>query len=145
MAFNEQVLLARHRLGALAPDAMLFIEDKWATDDDADIRAAWDAAMVELGQRRYRIMPVPMEAECLTMVDNPRKGKNMFALGMLAWIYRRDLDRIRDQIAFAFRKKSETVFEQNVALVAAGTRLGGRASRLPRRRRAPRRRMTRKS
>ena len=45
VAFNEQVLLARHRLGALAPDAVLLVENKWATDDDAEIRAAWEQAM----------------------------------------------------------------------------------------------------
>ncbi|MEP6744239.1 MAG: 2-oxoacid:acceptor oxidoreductase family protein, partial [Gemmatimonadota bacterium] len=120
LAFNEQVLLARHRAGALAPDAVLLVEDKWATHEDADIRSAWTAAMVELSGCRYRIIPVPMEAECLTLVDNPRKGKNMFALGMLAWIYGRDMERIRDQIAHAFRKKSEAVFEQNMALLALG-------------------------
>ncbi len=54
VAFNEQVLLARHRLGALAPDATLLVEDKWATDDDADIRAAWDAA-----HGRAAAMPLP--------------------------------------------------------------------------------------
>lgn len=120
LAFNEQVLLARHRLGALAPDAVLLVEDKWATDDDADIRAAWVAGMAELSQRSYRIVPVPMEVECLTIVDNPRKGKNMFALGMLAYIYSRDLERIKEQIAYAFRKKSEAVYDQNVALLNLG-------------------------
>ncbi len=120
LAFNEQVLLARHRLGALAPDAVLLVEDKWATDDDADIRAAWGAGMAELSQRSYRIVPVPMEVECLTIVDNPRKGKNMFALGMLAYIYSRDLERIKEQIAYAFRKKSEAVYDQNVALLNLG-------------------------
>ena len=48
VAFNEQVLLARHRVGALADDAVLVIEDKWATHDDPDIRAAWTAGMAEL-------------------------------------------------------------------------------------------------
>ncbi len=120
LAFNEQVLLARHRLGALAPDAVLLVEDKWATDDDADIRAAWDQGLAELSHCRYRIIPVPMEAECLTLVDNPRKGKNMFALGMLACIYGRDMERIKEQIAYAFRKKSKAVFEQNAALLRLG-------------------------
>src|SRR5512144_2301122 len=90
LAFNEQVLLARHRLGALAPDAVLLVEDKWATHEDAEIRAAWEAGMAELSVADYRIIPVPMEAECLSVMDNPRKGKNMFALGMLAFIYGRD-------------------------------------------------------
>ncbi len=120
VAFNEQVLLARHRLEALAPDAVLLVENKWATDEDPDIRAAWEAAMTELSGRDYRIIPVPMEEQCLTVVDNPRKGKNMFALGMLACIYDRDMDRIRDQIAYTFRKKSEEVYTNNVALVELG-------------------------
>jgi 2-oxoglutarate ferredoxin oxidoreductase subunit alpha len=120
VAFNEQVLLARHRLGALAEDAVLLLEDKWATHEDEAVRAAWNAAMVELSSRRYRIIPVPMEEQCLSLVDNPRKGKNMFALGMLAWIYGRDLERISEQIAHAFRKKSEEVYRQSVELVKLG-------------------------
>ena len=122
IAFNEQVLLARHRVGALAPDARLLIEDMWATSDDPAIVAQWEAAMAELAGAGYRIIPVPMQEQCLTLVDNPRKGKNMFALGVLACIYGRDLERIRDQIAHAFQKKSSKVFDSNVALVELGHR-----------------------
>jgi 2-oxoglutarate ferredoxin oxidoreductase subunit alpha len=120
VAFNEQVLLARHRLGALAPDAVLLVEGKWSTHDDPEIRAAWDAAMAELSGHQYRIILMPMEAECLTLVDNPRKGANMFALGVLAWIYQRDMERVKDQIGIAFRKKSSAVYDQNVALLQLG-------------------------
>ena len=120
VAFNEQVLLSRHRLGALAEDAIILLEDLWATHANADIRAAWDRALDELSTRRYRIIRVPMEEQCLTIDENPRKGKNMFALGMLASIYDRSLDRIEEQIAYTFRKKSEEVYQRNVAL----TRLG---------------------
>ena len=120
IAFNEQVLLARHRLGALAHDAVLLVEDKWASSDDPAIRASWTAAMAELSAGAYRVIPVPMEEQCLTLVDNPRKGKNMFALGLLAWIYQRDLELIHQQIARTFRKKSEEVFRQNLALLQLG-------------------------
>ena len=120
VAFNEQVLLSRHRLGALAEDAIVLVEDLWATHDNPDIRAAWTRAMEELGKRRYTIIPVPMEARCLTIDENPRKGKNMFALGLLASIYRRDLERIEEQIAYTFRKKSDEVFQRNVALMRLG-------------------------
>jgi 2-oxoglutarate ferredoxin oxidoreductase subunit alpha len=54
------------------------------------------------------------------VVDNPRKGKNMFALGMLARIYSRDVERTREQIAHNFRKKSAKVYETNVALLDLG-------------------------
>jgi 2-oxoglutarate ferredoxin oxidoreductase subunit alpha len=120
VAFNEQVLLARHRVGALAPDAVVLVEDKWASHDDADIRAAWTQGMGELAGTGYRIIMVPMEERCLTLVDDPKKGKNMFALGMLACIYARDTVRIKEQIAHAFRKKSEQVYERNVALMQLG-------------------------
>ena len=120
VAFNEQVLLARHRVGALARDAVLLVENKWAESDDPAIQAAWTAAMTELSAAEYRIIPVPMEEQCLTIADNPRKGTNMFALGMLVWLYHRDLELVREQIGRAFRKKSEEVFQQNLALLQLG-------------------------
>jgi 2-oxoglutarate ferredoxin oxidoreductase subunit alpha len=120
VAFNEQVLLARHRLGALAPDAVVLLEDLWATHEDASIREAWTAALDELSGGTYRIIPVPMEQQSLTVTDSPRKGKNMFALGMLARIYSRDMERVREQIAHNFRKKSQKVYEKNVALLELG-------------------------
>ena len=122
LAFNEQVLLGRHRVGALAPDAIVLLESSWAAHDDPAIRGAYAAALTELGSRSYRIIPVPIEQECLTLVDNPRKGKNMFALGMLACIYQRDMARIEEQIAYAFRKKSEAVYKINVDLLRLGQR-----------------------
>ena len=122
VAFNEQVLLHRHRLGALAKDAIILIEDMWAAHDDPDIRKAWNDALEELGERSYRFVYVPMEQECLTIIENPRRGKNMFALGMLAWIYFRDLDKIRGLIAQEFGKKAQAIYEQNVALLERGYR-----------------------
>ncbi|HKW49271.1 MAG TPA: 2-oxoacid:acceptor oxidoreductase subunit alpha [Gemmatimonadaceae bacterium] len=120
VAFNEQVLLSRHRLGALAEDALILLDDLWATHPNPDIQAAWTRALDELSTRHYRIIRVPMEACCLTIDEQPRKGKNMFALGLLANIYGRDLKRIEEQIAYTFRKKSEEVYQRNVALMRLG-------------------------
>ena len=120
VALNEQALLGRHRLQALADDAIVLLEDMWATHDNEDIRAQWAAAMEELGARNYRIVPVPMQEQCLTLVENPRRGKNMFVLGILTWLYGRDTDRVRDQIRFAFRKKQEKIAETNIALMELG-------------------------
>src|SRR3990172_5979445 len=122
VAFNEQVLLHRHRLGALAKDAVILIEDMWATHDDPDIRRAWSDALEELGERSSRLTPAPLERECLAVIDNPRRGKNMFALGMLAWLYFRDLEKIRGLIAQEFGKKAKAIYEQNVALLERGYR-----------------------
>ncbi|MDT8370127.1 MAG: 2-oxoacid:acceptor oxidoreductase subunit alpha [Longimicrobiales bacterium] len=122
VAFNEQVLLGRHRLNALAPGATILLEDQWATHPDDAIREAWDAAMEELDEAGYRIIPVPMEEICLTQVENARRGKNMFALGMLTSIFGRDLDRVKEQIAHAFRTKPAVVVEKNHALLDLGVR-----------------------
>ena len=120
VAFNEQVLLARHRLDAIEDGAILLIENMWAAHKDEDIRAAWAAGMEELGAANYRIIEVPMEEECLTIVDDPRKGKNMFALGILCWMFDRDMDLARDQIAHAFRKKAPEITERNHELLELG-------------------------
>jgi len=120
IAFNEQVLLARHRLDAIEDGAILLVENMWATHKDEDIRAEWVAAMEELGQANYRIIEVPMEEECLTVVDNARKGKNMFALGILNWIFDRDMEITRDQVAHAFRKKAPEITQRNHELLELG-------------------------
>jgi 2-oxoglutarate ferredoxin oxidoreductase subunit alpha len=120
VAFNEQALLGRHRLNAIAEDAIVLIEDLWATHPDESIRTAWAEAMAEMSERRYRIIAVPMERECLEVVDNARKGKNMFALGLLSRIYDRDLERVKGEIAQTFRKKSKDVYEKNVELLMRG-------------------------
>jgi len=120
VAFNEQVLLSRHRQEALADDAVILIESMWADHGDESIRAEWASAMEELGTRNYRIIPVPMEEQCLTVVDNPRRGKNMFVLGLLAAIYGRDSERCKEQIAYAFRKKKREIYERNAKLFDLG-------------------------
>jgi 2-oxoglutarate ferredoxin oxidoreductase subunit alpha len=121
-AFNEQVLLARHRLGALSPDATIFLENCWATHADPAVVKAWEAAMKELSSRPYRIIGVPMEELCLTVSDNPRRGKNMFVLGLLARVYEMDMEKVRGQVALQFRKKSEEVFRRNVDLLDLGAK-----------------------
>src|SRR5450756_2914399 len=70
IAFNEQVLLGRHRLGALASDAIILLENSWATNSNPDIRTAWDKALAELSAQSYRIIEVPMEQQCLTIDEN---------------------------------------------------------------------------
>jgi 2-oxoglutarate ferredoxin oxidoreductase subunit alpha len=122
VAFNEQALLGRHRLNALADEAIVLIEESWATHPDPKIREQWEEAMAELAEMDYRIIRVPMEDECLTVVDTPRRGKNMFVLGMLSWIYDRDLKRCKDQIAHAFRTKDTRVTERNHELLDLGYR-----------------------
>jgi 2-oxoglutarate ferredoxin oxidoreductase subunit alpha len=120
VALNEQVLLARHRLGALEDDAVVLLENMWKTHKDEDIQKQWVEAMEELSGANYRIIEVPMEEECLKIVDNPRRGKNMWVLGLLCYIYDRDLEIAAAQIAHAFRKKAQAITDRNVELLNAG-------------------------
>jgi 2-oxoglutarate ferredoxin oxidoreductase subunit alpha len=119
-AFNEQVLLHRHRQNSLNEDCIILIENMWKTHDDEDIQQEWVAAMEEMADGGYRFIEIPMEEQCLTVVDNPRKGKNMFVLGMLANVYARDLGMIEEQIRYEFRKKKPEVAESNVKLLELG-------------------------
>jgi 2-oxoglutarate ferredoxin oxidoreductase subunit alpha len=120
VAFNEQVLLGRVNAGELKPDCIILLESMWATSPDPKIAAQYKETLARLLADGYRVHEVPMEDECRKLVADPRKGKNMFVLGMLCSLYSLDMDLARDQIAFIFGKKAEKVIKSNVALLEAG-------------------------
>ncbi|MEY2919144.1 MAG: hypothetical protein RL261_449 [Pseudomonadota bacterium] len=120
VAFNEQVLLGRVNAGELKPGCIVLLENMWATHDDAKIAGQYAETRDRLVAEGYRVYEVPMETECRTLVADPRKGKNMFVLGMLCNIYSLDMELARDQIAFIFGKKDAKVIASNVALLEAG-------------------------
>jgi 2-oxoglutarate ferredoxin oxidoreductase subunit alpha len=119
-AFNEQALWGRVYGGNLAPDCIILLEDMWATHHDPDVVAMYEETCARIRELGYTITSVPMEVECKKIVSNPRRGKNMFMLGMLCSIYGRDLDVARRLIALAFRKKGEKVVSSNLELLSAG-------------------------
>ena len=120
VAFNEQVLLGRVRAGDFKPGATILLESMWAEHGDARIASAYSDTVASLRESGYDVIEIPMDAECRTIVDDPRRGKNMFALGILCNIYSLDLGIARDQIAITFGKKAEHVVRQNVELLDAG-------------------------
>ena len=120
IAFNEQVLLGRLNAGELRPGCIVLLESMWADNPDPKIALQYRETLDRLLAEGYRVHEVPMENECRKLVSDPRKGKNMFVLGMLCNIYSLDMDLARDQIAFIFGKKAEKVIRQNVALLEAG-------------------------
>jgi len=120
VAFNEQVLLGRVRAGELAPGCTILLESMWRNHPDARVTASYAEVHDSLVRDGYRVIEIPMEKECKKLVKDPRKGKNMFALGMLCSIYSLDLELAREQIALTFRKKSSAVVESNIKLVEAG-------------------------
>ncbi len=120
IAFNDQVCLSRHRLDSFDDDCIILQESAWENHEDEAIRTMYAEAMEEMSSKNYRFIQVPIEEETLKVVDNPQHGKNMFALGMLAEIYQRDLSIIEKQIAHIFHKKPAKVTELNIQLVKNG-------------------------
>ena len=106
VAFNEQVLLGRVRAGELKPGC----------DDPAreHVARAPRSAIVAAPTSRPTSSSSPPATACTrcrwsasaaALVADPRRGKNMFALGMLCSIYSLDLKLAREQIALTFGKK----------------------------------------
>jgi 2-oxoglutarate/2-oxoacid ferredoxin oxidoreductase subunit alpha len=120
VALNEQVLMGRVRAGELKPGCTILLENKWRTDPSPAIAADYLLRHAELLQAGYRVLEVPMETECLKLVKNAQRGKNMFVLGLLCGIYEFDLQMARDQIVFIFGKKSQAVIDSNIGLLEAG-------------------------
>lgn len=129
IAFNEVTLEVRIEAGVLAPDACIFLDDKWNSDPDETTRQNYRRVVHKSEERGYTLYPVPLEAETLKITSNPRHGKNMVALGLLAYLYRRDTDLMRAIIANQFKAKGQKVVGNNLALFDLGYELGmGRLS-----------------
>jgi 2-oxoglutarate ferredoxin oxidoreductase subunit alpha len=120
IAFNEQVLLGRVRAGELKPGCTILLESMWRDNPDPAIAGAYVETHDKLVEAGYKVCEIPMERECRTMVADARRGKNMFALGMLCSIYSLDVALARDQIALTFGKKATGVIKTNVVLLDAG-------------------------
>lgn len=120
VAFNEQVLYGRITQGAFRPGTHILLENRWATDESAEIRAAYAEALREFSERGFVVHELPLEQACLALTSNPRVGKNMFVLGMLSQIYGFDLERPLEEATFLFAKKGSKVVELNHALIRAG-------------------------
>ncbi len=120
VAFNEQVLLGRVRAGELKPGATILLESKWRDETDPRITSAYAETFEQLEAAGYRVIEIAMERECKKVVPDARKGKNMFALGMLCSIYSLDVELAEEQIGLTFRKKSREIIDSNIALLHAG-------------------------
>jgi len=120
VAFNEQVLYGRIEQRAYKPGTVLIIENKWAVDPVDKIRDEYTSAVKQFKELGAVVYEVPMEEECLKFVRDPKKGKNMWVLGMLCRIYSRDTEKSRNQIQRIFKKKSEKIISSNLELFDAG-------------------------
>jgi 2-oxoglutarate ferredoxin oxidoreductase subunit alpha len=122
VSFNEQVLLGRVRAEELKPGCIILLESMWRSHKDSAIQASYVATHERLAAAGYRVYEVPMEQECRKLVADPRRGKNMFALGMLCQIYALELKLAIDQIVQTFGKKDRAIVDANIRLLEAGHR-----------------------
>ena len=120
VAFNEQVLYSRISNHAYRKGTVVLLENMWAEDPDPRIREQYKEALADFQAQGLVVLELPIQKECLKLVPDPRKGKNMFVLGMLCGIYHRDTDIAKDEIAKIFKKKSEKVIKINHDLFDAG-------------------------
>jgi 2-oxoglutarate ferredoxin oxidoreductase subunit alpha len=120
VAFNEQVLYSRIENHAYRKGTVVLLENMWAEDPDPRIREQYKEALADFQAQGLNVIELPIQKECLKLVPDPRKGKNMFVLGMLCGIYRRDTDIAKNEISKIFKKKSEKVIKINHDLFDAG-------------------------
>ena len=120
VAFNEQVLYSRIINGAYKEGTLLLLEGKWRDDPVPEIREQFAKAVAEFRANGLIVHELPIEQACLEITPDPRKGKNMFVLGMLCHLYSRDLEKAKDEIAITFKRKSAKVIAANHALFDAG-------------------------
>jgi 2-oxoglutarate ferredoxin oxidoreductase subunit alpha len=120
VAFNEQVLYSRVAAGAYGEGTRIFLESKWGESPDPEIRADYAEAVAEFEGKGLKVIPIPMEKECLAHTPNPRRGKNMWTVGFLCGLYTRDVQTAVQEVEGIFKKKGEKVVATNVNLIKAG-------------------------
>ncbi|HEY5293313.1 MAG TPA: 2-oxoacid:acceptor oxidoreductase family protein, partial [Burkholderiales bacterium] len=120
VAFNEQVLLGRVRAKELKPDCIILLESMWRSHADPKIAASYVETYDRVVAAGYRVYEIPMEQECKKIVADAKRGKNMYALGMLCQLYSLDLKLAADQIVLAFGKKDQSVVDANIKLLEGG-------------------------
>ncbi len=124
VAFNEQVRYSRIDVGAFREGTILFLESAWGRNPDPEIRKAYAEALEDFAKRGYVVHEVPMEEEAKKIVEDPRRGKNVWCVGLLCAVYERDLEIVYDEIRKKLGKKGEKVVRLNEELVRAGYEWG---------------------
>ena len=87
VAFNEQVLIGRVQAKELKPGATILLESMWHSHRDPAVVASYLKTVEALRKDGFKVYEVPLEERCKELVNDPRKGKNMFVLGLLCNLY----------------------------------------------------------
>lgn len=120
VALNEQVLYGRIDSGAYKQGTVVLLENKWGHDASPEVARQYRDALGYFRSQGLVVQELPIEEGCRNITPTPRLGKNMFVLGMLCWIYGRNLDKALAEVALAFANKSEDVQALNHQLIEAG-------------------------
>lgn len=120
VALNEQVLYSRIDAGALHAGTTVFVDKTWGEHADEDIRVRYTEAIADFRARGYAVVEAPIEAECRKHTDDPRKGKNMWVLGLLCALYDLDVAAVSGNISNRFAKKGAAVIQKNLDLFGDG-------------------------
>jgi len=86
VALNEQVIYGRIRQEAYDEHTVMLIDNRWANHNSEAIRQHYADALEEFRALGIKVQEIPMEEECLKLLPDTRKGKNMWVLGMLSYI-----------------------------------------------------------
>jgi 2-oxoglutarate ferredoxin oxidoreductase subunit alpha len=124
VALNEQVLYSRIDSGALRPGTMVFVDSCWAKHPSEKVSDGYKQSLEEFTKLGYFVVEVPIEEQCKLHTDHPRKGKNMWVLGMLCALYSLELGPVRENIAKRFARKGDEVVRVNLALFDGGYQWG---------------------
>lgn len=120
IAFNEQVLYSRIDVGALRAGTIVMLENSWATSQQPGVAAAYAVALADFKARGYVVIEIPMEQECRKLVDDARRGKNVWALGVLMAVYGFGTEAPAMELRKRLGKKSKEIIESNLRLLQAG-------------------------
>lgn len=120
IALNEQVLYSRIDDGALARGTMVFVDQAAAESPDEETHRQYAEAIADFETRGYVVVQVPIDRQCRLHTDDPRKGKNMWVLGLLCAIYDLDETLVRGNIARRFAKKGDALVRKNLDLFGDG-------------------------
>jgi len=120
ISFNEQVLYSRIDVGGLRPGTIVFLDSVWAEDPVPEIREAYAAAAKEFNELGYMVIEIPLTRDALKVTDDPRRGKNMWALGLLCALYDCDMELVRSEVTKRFTRRGEASIKLNQALVQSG-------------------------
>lgn len=123
-AFNEMAFLSRVENHAVADDVLLIIDNVWANHENEEYRKSYKKVISDVKKKGGTVIEVPVEEETMKVLEDPRRGKNMFVLGFMGSLYRRDLNILKHVVEETFKKKSKKIIDNNVKLLENGYAYG---------------------